>query len=220
MGDEIGEAETPAAAVLAPSRRDVATHTPVDALADVTLSLEGVDVDGQLQAYLRAARAPNTLKAYRSDWAEFTSWCATGGLEALPATPETLARYLVELAEVARVSTIGRRISSVAQAHQAAGLAVPSDDPQLRAVWAGIRRIHGTAVDQAAPLTVGLLRQTIDALPPGLTGTRDRALLLIGFAAALRRSEFVALGVGDLVEVSEGGVLHAILSIIACSRLG
>ena len=180
---------------------------PVAATPGVGAPLDGPGVDEQLQAYLRAARAPNTLKAYRSDWSEFTAWCALRGVEPLPASPETLARYLVELAEVAKVSTIGRRISSVAQAHRAAGMAAPSDDPQLRAVWAGIRRTHGAAVDRAAPLTVGLLRQTIDALPLGLAGTRDRALLLVGFAAALRRSELVALDVEDLVQVPEGLVL-------------
>lgn len=154
--------------------------------------LQGWDVDEQLKGYLAAARAPNTLKAYRSDWAEFEAWCAHAGLVPLPATPETLARYLVELAEVARTSTVGRRISSIAQAHRVAGLASPSDDPRLRAVWAGIRRVHGTAPDQAAPLTVSLLRMVIDKLPRGLGGTRDRALLLVGFAGALRRSELVA----------------------------
>lgn len=85
----------------------------------------------------------------------------------------------------------------MAQAHRAAGMAAPSDDPQLRSVWARIRRTHGTAVDRAAPLTVGLLRPTIEALPPGLAGTRDRALLLVGFAGALRRSELVAFDVED-----------------------
>ena len=170
-------------------------------------SADGFVEDEQLQAYLRAARAPNTLKAYRSDWGEFAAWCESSRLVALPASPETLARYLVELAEVARVSTVGRRISSISQAHRVAGAPVPSEDPRLRAVWAGIRRVHGTAVDQASPLTVDLLRRTIDALPLGLAGTRDRALLLVGFAGALRRSELVALEVGDVAPVSEGLIL-------------
>ncbi len=169
--------------------------------------LQGWDVDEQLRGYLAAARAPNTLKAYRSDWAEFEAWCAHAGLVPLPATPETLARYLVELAEVARTSTVCRRISSIAQAHRVAGLASPSDDPRLRAVWAGIRRVHGTAPDQAAPLTVSLLRMVIDKLPRGLGGTRDRALLLVGFAGALRRSELVALDVEDVRPVAEGLVV-------------
>ena len=68
-------------------------------------------------------------------------------------------------------------------------------------------RAHGTAPDKASPLTVDLLRRTIDALPPGLAGTRDRALLLVGFAGALRRSELIALDVDDVDPVSEGLVL-------------
>jgi len=169
--------------------------------------LQGWDADEQLKRYLMAARAPNTLKAYRSDWAEFDAWCVHFGLVSLPATPETLARYLVELAEVARTSTVSRRISSVAQAHRAVGMPSPSDDPRLKAVWVGIRRVHGTAPEQAAPLTVPLLRLVIDKLPPDLAGTRDLALLLIGFAGALRRSELVALDVDDVSQAVDGLVI-------------
>lgn len=170
--------------------------------------LEVFDADEQLLTYLRAARAQNTLDAYRRDWGEFEAWCQHRELVALPASAESLARYLVELAEVARVSTVGRRISSVAQRHRIEGLPVPSEDPRLRAVWAGIRRVHGTAPEKASPLTVDLLRRTIDALPLGLGGTRDRALLLVGFAGALRRSEIVALDVADVTPVAEGLVVN------------
>lgn len=77
----------------------------------------------------------------------------------------------------------------------------------MKAVWAGIRRLHGTAQDQAAPITVPLLRRMITALPPGPAGARDAALLLVGFAGALRRSELVALDVSDLEHRDEGTVI-------------
>lgn len=136
-----------------------------------------------------AAEAANTLRAYRSDWREFSAWAAWRQVEALPATPETVALYLTDLAEAAKTSTIARRLAAIAQAHRAAGVPSPTDNPSVKAVWAGIRRVHGTAVNGAAPLTVGLLRRVVDALPDGLAGLRDRVLLLIGFAGAFRRSE-------------------------------
>jgi integrase len=78
---------------------------------------------------------------------------------------------------------------------------------RVKAVAAGIRRVHGTAVDQAAPITVAILRRMLEVAPPGLAGTRDQALLLTGFAGALRRSEIVALRGEDLAEVDEGLVV-------------
>ena len=116
--------------------------------------------------YVEAGRAPNTRKAYRADWAEFTSWAQHRGLETLPAAPTTVALYLTDLAEVAKTSTVERRLASIAFAHRAAGQLSPTDDATVKAVWAGIRRVHGTAEDQAAPISIPLLRRMIAALPP------------------------------------------------------
>lgn len=158
--------------------------------------------------YVAASKAANTMRAYRSDWAEFSAWATWRAFEALPATPETLALYLSDLAGVAKTSTIARRLAAIGEAHRTAGWPSPTDDPTVKAVWAGIRRVHGTASDGSAPLTVSLLRRVVDALPDDLAGRRDRALLLVGFAGALRRSELVALDVADLEERHEGLVLR------------
>jgi integrase len=158
--------------------------------------------------YVAAAKAANTLRAYRSDWREFSAWAAWRQLEPLPAAPETIALYLTDLADAAKTSTIARRLAAIAQAHRAAGFPSPTDDATVKAVWAGIRRVHGTATDGAAPLTVGLLRRVVEALPDGVAGLRDRVLLLVGFAGALRRSELVALDVEDIEQRGEGLVIR------------
>lgn len=158
--------------------------------------------------YVAAAKAANTPRAYRSDWREFTTWAAHRSLCPLPASPETLALYLTDLAGVAKTSTIARRLAAIAEAHRTAGAPSPTDNAAVKAVWAGIRRVHGTATDAATPLTVPLLRRVVEALPQDLAGQRDRALLLVGFAGALRRSELVALDVDDVEERHEGLVVR------------
>jgi len=104
--------------------------------------------------YVDAARAPATRRAYRSDWAKFTAWAESRGLATMPAAPATVALYLTDLAEVAKTSTVERRIASIAFARRAAEQLSPTDDPTVKAVWAGIRRVHGTAEDQAAQASI------------------------------------------------------------------
>jgi integrase len=167
------------------------------------------------RTYVTAAKAENTLRAYRSDWREFESWAAHVGLQALPATPETVALYIADLAEVAKASTIARRLTSIAEGHRAAKQPSPTEDPAVVAVWDGIRRVHGSAVENAEPIRVPLLARMIAALPqapntdlaPPLASLRDKALLLVGFAGALRRSELAALDYEDLRWVTEGLVV-------------
>lgn len=176
--------------------------TEKDQLADL------VEVASRAKEYMGKAKAANTVKAYRSDWKHFTTWCAEQGLESLPATPQTVALYLTALAEAGRkASTLQRRLSSISQAHQAAGYESPTHDMQVRTVWAGIRRTKGTAQTRKAPIVIEELRAMVEALPDGLGGLRDRALLLVGFIGAFRRSELVGLDVEDFRPTSEGLVV-------------
>src|SRR2546421_2814870 len=91
---------------------------------------------------VEASRAPNTVRAYRSDWRQFTGWCAANGLEALPAGADTVALYLAGMAAAgAEAVTIQRRLSAISPAHQAAGhVPSPPSDFLVRQVMRGIRR--------------------------------------------------------------------------------
>lgn len=156
------------------------------------------DVAECAREYVRQAKAANTLRAYRADWRDFEGWCRGHGLPSLPAVPGTVALYLSDLAERAKHSTFQRRLSAISQAHQAAGHDSPTTDKSVRTVWAGIRRAKGTAQEGKAPATTVEVRAMVGTLPTNLLGTRDRALLLLGFAGAFRRSELVSLDVEDV----------------------
>lgn len=147
--------------------------------------------------YARTAKSDNTLRAYRSDWADFSGWCERHGLPALPATDATVSAYLTEQAETHSTSTLQRRISSISQAHKAAGHPSPTRG-RVATVWQGIRRAKGTAQKGKAPARTQEVRAMVAACGDGLLGARDRALLLLGFAGAFRRSELVGLQVADL----------------------
>ena len=155
--------------------------------------------------YDRAARAEATWRAYRSDCENFARWCEAVGLVALPASEETVARYLVHLAELGRrPATLARRLASISVAHQMAGYVSPAHSRLVRDRLSGIRRSVGVAQRQASPATTPEIRRMVRALPDGLHGRRDRLVILLGFAAALRRSELAGLDVEDIRWVPEG----------------
>jgi len=158
----------------------------------------------QARDYAQRAKAPNTRRAYRADWADFTAWCRAHDRAPLPAAPETVALYLSALAGHRKTSTLARRLSAISQAHQVAGHPSPTKDQSVRAVAAGIRRAKGTAQEGKVPTVTADVRLMVAALPDTLMGRRDRALLLLGFAGAFRRSELVALDVADVAERPEG----------------
>ncbi|NMH97378.1 tyrosine-type recombinase/integrase [Pseudonocardia sp. K10HN5] len=165
------------------------------------------DLDQAVGGYAAASRAANTWRAYRGDVAHFERWCAAQAppVAALPASPATLARYLADLAATHRPATLARRCSAIAAAHDLAGYPSPTRDQQVKTVLAGIRRRHGTRPARVAPARLDAVRAILATLDPDrLADVRDRALLLIGFAGALRRSELAALTVADLVEDHEG----------------
>jgi site-specific recombinase XerD len=160
----------------------------------------------RVAAYVEASLAPATRRAYRAGLADFRAWCAGQGVEVLPATPETVARYLADLAGSGRkVATLEQRVAAIRWAHEAAGLESPTAAKGVRAAMRGIRRELGVAPSRKAAATVERLAAMVAHADPGtLKGLRDRALLLFGFASALRRSELVALEVGDLEETRRG----------------
>ena len=109
-----------------------------------------------------------------------------------------MAAYVAALAGVAKVSTITRRLAAISQYHQAAGYESPTHELLVRKTMAGIRREKGTAPAGKSPVLIDTLRAIATQLPDSLAGKRDRALLLLGFAGAFRRSELVRLDVADL----------------------
>jgi site-specific recombinase XerD len=161
----------------------------------------------QAQDYVRHAKAAATWRAYQSDWRDFERWCLAHTLAPMPAAPQTVALYLSDLAQRCKVSTLQRRLAAISQVHQAVGVVSPSSAGPVRLVMAGIRRAKGTAQTAKAPVVTATLQAMLRTLPDRLIGQRDRALLLVGFAGALRRSELVGLDVGDITFPREGMVI-------------
>jgi site-specific recombinase XerD len=158
----------------------------------------------QAREYARRSKAPATRRGYASDWRSFVGWCSVNGLVALPASPGTVCLYLSACADRLKASTIQRHVSAISQWHQAKGFESPTRNPQVHAVLSGIRRTLGTMPNEKAPLLAADMREMVAALPRDLRGVRDRALLLLGFAGAFRRSELVALDFEDIEFTEEG----------------
>jgi site-specific recombinase XerD len=154
--------------------------------------------------FIHQSRAKNTIRAYRADWDHFEAWCQEHNQSSLPATADTVALYVTDLAATHKPATITRRISAISQAHQIAGMETPTGSAKVRLVMAGIRRMKGTAQTGKTPILVDDLRRMIAGLPENLLGVRDRVLLLIGFCGAFRRSELVALDAADVAVTREG----------------
>ena len=164
-------------------------------------------ISDSAKGFAAAAASENTVRAYRSDWATFAAWCDLANRTPLPAEPETMADFIAAMADEGyKPSTITRRVSAVARAHRLAGYSTPLTGV-ARETMAGVRRTLGVAPRQVAPITVPDLRAMIHGLPDDIRGVRDQALLLVGFAGALRRSELVGLDVADVAQVDAGTLL-------------
>ena len=167
--------------------------------------LETAALAARTRGYAAAARAENTKKAYAADLEHFTKWCATHGItDPVPADPRVVAAYLADFAGKLAVSTLARRLYALAAIHRAEGHAPPTESPVVQAVWSGIKRTHRTAPRQKAPTRTKIITRLVKPLGESPKDVRDRALLLIGFASAFRRSELVALDITDITETDDG----------------
>jgi integrase len=168
--------------------------------------------------YVEAASSSNTRRAYASDWKHFSSWCRRQGFSLMPPDPQTVGLYITALASGAdtgtvtgakkSVSTIERRLSSLTWNFAQRGQALDRKDRHIATVMAGIRNKHAAPPRQKEAILPEDLIAMLETLDRGaLRGLRDRAMLLLGFAGGLRRSEIVGLDCGrDQTEDSSGWV--------------
>ena len=155
--------------------------------------------------FAREQHAAATRKAYASDFQLFERWCEERGLSPLPALAATVATFIAAQArEGAKPSTLSRRVAAIRYMHAANGHVSPTVAEAVKATLRGIRRAYGVAPQRKAPATAERLLQMVRFTPDTTQGVRDRALLLLGFAGAFRRSELAALDVRDLKFVAQG----------------
>lgn len=166
------------------------------------------DLQQATLSYIETSKANNTKNAYQSDWKQFETWCELHGLQSLPADPQTVALYITSEAQSGRkASTIQRRISSISQAHQAINYDSPTLNSLVRLTWKGIKNVHGTKQEGKKPLLIEHVRAIMEVLPETLLGLRDRALILVHFAGAFRRSELISIDMTDVDFNTDGLVM-------------
>jgi integrase len=174
------------------------------------------DLTDRACTYVEAASSANTRRAYASDWKHFSAWCRRQNLSPLPPNPETVGLYITACASGAAergakpnsVSTIERRLAAIGWNCTQRGMTLDRKDRAIATVMAGIRNTHAAPPRQKEALLPEDLIAMLETLDRGtLRGLRDRAMLLIGFAGGLRRSEITGLDLGrDQTEDGRGWI--------------
>lgn len=184
----------------------------VEAARDAAPPARMAELEAKIARAVQRSRAEATLRAYRSDWADFAAWCDQVGFDPLPATPATVAAYVAELADPPDdrqprvVSTIERRLAAIGEGHKVAGHPNPAADGLVRETMKGIRRMLGVAPQRKKGLSTEDLRAVTTSLGDRPIDVRDRAILLVGFAGGFRRSALAGLDIDDL-EAHPAGLL-------------
>ena len=168
--------------------------------------LEHTDLAEEVRRLIALGVPKNTRRAYLSTWRTWSTWCQSKGLAPLPASSETVALFLADFGARRKVSTLRRHLAALAVLHKSRGLPDPTKAPQIRALLRGLAKEHGNRPAAVDALTVAELDAMVeDCNQLGPFGcARDRALLLLGFASAMRRSELAALHVDDLTWRASG----------------
>ena len=157
---------------------------------------------------LKNSKSINTLRAYESDYKDFSIFCAKNNFSSLPADPKIISLYLTHLSQTCKFSTLKRRIASISVIHKLKGHYIDTNHPIIRENLLGIKRLKGSNQKAKKPILINDLKQIIDVISKlnirEIRKTRDKALILIGFAGGFRRSELVALEIDDIEFVREG----------------
>ena len=158
---------------------------------------------------LKSSKSLNTVRAYKSDFEDFTLFCIKNGFKSLPTEPKIVSLYLTYLSSKnVRTSTLKRRLVSIGVIHKMKGHYLDTKHPIIVENFMGIKRLKGISQNGKKPLLINDLKEIIDVInkqeEPDLKKLRNKALLLIGFAGGFRRNELVSLNFEDLDFVFEG----------------
>ena len=144
------------------------------------------------------AFAENTIRAYRSDFIQYQTWCVESRLEPIPATADTMAMYVDYLSENNKSATIRRRINSLGTVLKLSKNFDPTKDPEVILALKRMHRKIGRAQEQATPLTKSLLNQLLNNCDNSIMGIRNQVLLKLGYETMRRRSELCAIKFEDI----------------------
>jgi integrase len=160
----------------------------------------------KLIALLHNSRSLSTTKAIRSDIRKFNDWCASRNRSNLPCSPETLAEWIADLQGSSSVASIARYVSSISTVHELGGYDNPAKSELVRLTMKGLKRLEaGTPAKKAPALRLGQLMAILDGMPSReWPSRRNRAILAVGWGAALRASEICALNIEDIQQAIEG----------------
>ena len=157
---------------------------------------------------LRNSKSENTLRAYQSDYNDFSLFCSKNGFQAMPTQPKILALYITHLSSYSKYSTLKRRLASISILHKTKGHYIDTKHPIIMENLMGIKRTNGSNQKGKKPLLINDLKILINAIDQSnekdKRKIRDKALILIGFSGGFRRSELVDIEYEDLEFVSEG----------------
>ena len=151
---------------------------------------------------LKNSKANNTLRAYQSDFRDFSAFCAKNGFSSLPTQPKIVALYITHLSKSSKFSTLKRRIASISVLHKLKGHYLDTKHPIIMENLHGIKRTLGTRQKAKKPILINDLKLIIKAIDEDKI--RDKALILIGFSGGFRRSELVNIHYDDIEFVTEG----------------
>ncbi len=183
---------------------------PIDPVGIMPRGL--TDTDGErIAAAIEAARTQSTRHVYAGVWSRWERWCTSRGVAVLPSDPLAVCAYLTEQAAAGRaMGTLDLICTVIRHVHLACDLQNPADSLAVGRVRRGLRRTYGSAPRRLArPLSVEEIRQIVDGIDrTTLIGTRDAAIILLGYASAMRRSELVALTLADIEDKPAGLMLH------------
>ena len=157
---------------------------------------------------LKSSKANNTLRAYKSDFKDFSVFCSKHGLNALPSEPKIVSLYLTHLSKKSKISTLRRRLVSISMVHKIKGHYLDTKHPIIVENLMGIKRVNGSIQKGKKPLLINHLKLIIDVIDKQkieeIKKLRDKSIILTGFGGGFRRSELISIDYEDLEFVAEG----------------